>query len=61
MHRIEATPFVSNTTSISLLRKLGFTYEGTLRQRALFRDHFEDQQYFGLLKDEWFRQHPTDG
>lgn len=52
-HRIEANPYASNTASTSLLRKLGFTYEGNLRQRAFFRDHFEDQLYFGLLADEW--------
>ena len=36
-----------------LLRKLGFTYEENLRQRYYFRDMFEDEHFFGLLKDEW--------
>lgn len=53
LHRVEANPLAGNTPSSSLLLKLGFIYEGTLRQRHFFRDHFEDQQYFGLLKDEW--------
>lgn len=53
LHRIEANPLVGNTPSSRLLLKLGFMYEGTLRQRHFFRGHFEDQQYFGLLKDEW--------
>ncbi|HLY32342.1 MAG TPA: GNAT family protein [Ktedonobacterales bacterium] len=52
-HRIEAGPFVGNAASKQLLLKLGFTYEGTLRQRVFFRDHFLDQEYYGLLEDEW--------
>ncbi len=55
LHRIEALPLASNTRSRNILLKLGFTYEGNLRQRIFFRDHFEDEQYFGLLKDEWLR------
>ena len=53
LHRVEANPLAGNPASIHLLQKLGFTYEGTLRQRHFFRDHFEDQLYFGLLNDEW--------
>jgi Acetyltransferases, including N-acetylases of ribosomal proteins len=53
LHRIEANPLAENTSSKSLLVKLGFIYEGNLRQRHFFRGHFEDQLYFGLLKQEW--------
>ena len=53
LHRIEANPLAGNPASRSLLLKLGFTYEGTLRQRHFFRGQFEDQLYFGLLKEEW--------
>ncbi|MGA2973635.1 MAG: GNAT family protein [Candidatus Bathyarchaeia archaeon] len=55
LHRIEANPLAENTASKSLLLKLGFTYEGNLRQRHFFRDHFEDQLYFGMLKEEWLK------
>jgi RimJ/RimL family protein N-acetyltransferase len=55
LHRIEANPLAENTPSVGLLRKLGFTYEGNLRQRVFFRDHFQDQLYFGLLRDEWLK------
>lgn len=61
LHRIEANPLVDNTASKSLLLKLGFTYEGNLRQRHFFRDHFEDQLYFGLLKEEWHSHGPCGG
>jgi ribosomal-protein-alanine N-acetyltransferase len=53
LHRIEAVVDEDNERSKSLLRKLGFTHEGTLRQRFYFRDRFWDEHYFGLLADEW--------
>lgn len=53
LHRIEANVGAGNTPSESLLLKLGFTFEGNLRQRYFFRGHFEDQHCFGMLKDEW--------
>ena len=55
LHRIEADIDPRNTRSRSLLLKLGFTYEGNLRQRYFFRGQFEDEYYFGLLKDEWLK------
>jgi ribosomal-protein-alanine N-acetyltransferase len=53
LHRVEAIIDIANERSKGLLLKLGFTYEGNLRQRYYFRDRFEDEHYFGLLKDEW--------
>ncbi len=53
LHRIEANPLAANLPSQNLLRRLGFTYEGTLRERVFFRGHFYDQLYFGLLEGEW--------
>lgn len=53
LHRVEAIIDIANEQSRGLLLKLGFTYEGNLRQRYLFRDQFEDEHYFGLLKHEW--------
>lgn len=53
LHRVEAVIDIVNERSKGLLLKLGFTYEGNLRQRYFFRDRFEDEHYFGLLKDDW--------
>ena len=53
LHRVEAIIDIANEQSKGLLLKLGFTYEGNLRQRYVFRDRFEDEHYFGLLKHEW--------
>ena len=54
-NRIEACPFDANTASRRLLQKLGFTYEGNLRQRVHFRGAFLDQLYFGLLREDWLK------
>lgn len=53
LHRIEAIIDIANESSKKLLLKLGFVYEGNLRQRYVFSNRFEDEHYFGLLKDEW--------
>ena len=53
LHRVEAVIDIANERSKNLLLKLGFTYEGNLRQRFPFRGDFLDEHYFGLLKDEW--------
>ncbi|HEY7342001.1 MAG TPA: GNAT family N-acetyltransferase [Ktedonobacterales bacterium] len=53
LHRIEAVIDDANTRSKSLLLKLGFQYEGNLRQRFVSRNGFEDEYYYGLLHDEW--------
>ena len=56
LHRVEALLDIANERSRRLLLKLGFTYEGYLRQRYyLGDDHFADEHYFGLLKDEWLK------
>ncbi|HVU12940.1 MAG TPA: GNAT family protein [Phototrophicaceae bacterium] len=53
LHRIEADASLENAASNRLLRKLGFTLEGTLRERHFFRGHYHDECYYGLLRDEW--------
>jgi [ribosomal protein S5]-alanine N-acetyltransferase len=53
LHRIEAIIDDANTRSKSLLLRLGFQYEGNLRQRFVSRNGFEDEYHYGLLRDEW--------
>ncbi len=53
LHRIEAVPSSENTPSSNLLRKLGFTFEGALRQRIYFRGAYQDELSFSMLADEW--------
>jgi ribosomal-protein-alanine N-acetyltransferase len=58
LHRVEAIIDIVNERSKALLLKLGFSYEGNLRQRYYFNGRFEDEYYFGLLKGEWLAQSP---
>jgi ribosomal-protein-alanine N-acetyltransferase len=53
LQRIEALVNQDNEASAALLLALGFTHEGTLRQRFWLRDRFWDDLYFGLLRAEW--------
>jgi ribosomal-protein-alanine N-acetyltransferase len=54
-HRVEANTDPENMRSKNLLLKLGFTYEGNLRERYFFRNSFLDEHRFGLLTDEWLK------
>ena len=53
LHRVEAIIDIVNERSKGLLDKLGFRYEGNLRQRYYFQGRFEDEHYFGLIREEW--------
>lgn len=53
LHRIEAVTDGANVRSTGLLRSLGFTPEGVLRERFAWQGRFIDEHYFGLLRDEW--------
>jgi ribosomal-protein-alanine N-acetyltransferase len=53
LHRVEAVIDEANARSKGLLLKVGFTYEGRLRERYYFRERFEDEYYYGLLAHEW--------
>ena len=53
LRRIEAEVDTRNAASAALLRRLGFTREGLLRQRWVAKGHAKDVEIFGLLRDEW--------
>ena len=53
LRRIEAEVDVRNTASSRVLRRLGFTREGLLRQRWVTKGEAKDIEIFGLLHDEW--------
>ncbi len=56
LNRIEACPLKMNTPSVALLEKLGFQYEGNLRERIFFNRNFEDQLYYSILRSDWKRR-----
>jgi ribosomal-protein-alanine N-acetyltransferase len=49
LNRIEAWTLPGNGASDRVLEKAGFRYEGTLRQRAWFKDAFHDFRMFGRI------------
>ena len=49
LNRIEAWTLPGNGASDRVLEKAGFRYEGTLRQKARFKDEFHDFRMFGRI------------
>ena len=53
LNRIEACIYKDNEASLSLIRNLGFTYEGNLRQHYCSQGEFSDSMLFSLLAREY--------
>jgi [ribosomal protein S5]-alanine N-acetyltransferase len=53
VRRIEAEVNPANTASNALLLGLGFTHEGTARQRWVAKGRAYNTNLYGLLADEW--------
>lgn len=56
LNRIEAIVEGGNTASEKVLRKIGFKFEGRLREREIKRDRFIDLLYYSLLKKDLQKQ-----
>ena len=56
VHRVEANVTVGNEASAALLRRLGFTLEGTWRERVLWRGSYQSLWQFSLLEHEYREQ-----
>ena len=52
-HRVQAWVYEPNKASQELLKKLGFQYEGAMRERCLWGDERVDDLVFGILNREW--------
>ena len=50
--RIYAEPFANNIASCRVLEKVGFQYEGTLRNNAVKNGEVIDMKMYSLLKAE---------
>lgn len=53
VRRLEAEVDTRNARSAELLRRLGFTQEGLLRQRWIAKGEAKDVEVFGLLRQDW--------
>ncbi len=53
LNRIEAFTVPEATSSINLLKKLGFKKEGMLRQYGYWNSRYWDENIYSLLKRDW--------
>jgi len=52
-NRLEAHCEEENKASWHVMEKAGMKYEGTLRQKAFFKDKFRSMKMYSLLYSEW--------
>lgn len=57
LNRIEAMVVPGTFGSLKLLRKLGFQWEGILRERGYWKGCFWDEICLSLLRREWVKGH----
>jgi ribosomal-protein-alanine N-acetyltransferase len=57
LHRISAAIGPDNTASIAVVRRLGFTEEGTLRDHVFTNGAWRDSVLYSVLAEEWDSQH----
>ncbi len=55
LHRISAAIGPDNAPSIAVVTKLGFSYEGRLRDHVRTNGAWRDSLLYSLLADEWLR------
>jgi ribosomal-protein-alanine N-acetyltransferase len=53
LNRVEADVLAENNASVRVLEKLGFSHEGTLRERDFERGAFRDLLLYGLLRRDY--------
>jgi ribosomal-protein-serine acetyltransferase len=57
LHRIEIRCATGNRKSCAIPERLGFTYEGTLREAEWLYDHFVDLKVYSILEQDWRPHH----
>lgn len=53
LHRVFAWTIADNEASQAVLRRLGFTREGTYREHVFSGGEYRDTEHYGLLASEW--------
>ena len=58
LRRINIEAFIENEASNGLIRKMGFTHEGTHRKkvRSKATGKIHDEHVYGLLREEWMKK-----
>lgn len=55
IHRVHATHFTRNPASGAVMRKLGMSHEGHMRQHILKQGVFEDLETYAILRSEYLQ------
>ena len=55
LHRLEIRCATGNQKSCAIARRLGFVFEGTLREAEWLYDHFVDLAVYSMLEQDWPR------
>lgn len=53
LHRLTASPPIMNKLAERIAQRVGFKYEGTIRQTFLYKGAYLDAKVFGLLAHEF--------
>lgn len=53
LNRVEIRAAIGNSKSRSIPEKLGYTYEGCIRQAEWLYDHYVDHAVYSMLATEW--------
>lgn len=61
LHRISAAMGPGNTASIAIVRRLGMTYEGRIRDHVYTNGQWRDSLLYSVLADEWLATEPGCG
>jgi RimJ/RimL family protein N-acetyltransferase len=59
LHRISAAMGPDNATSVAIVRRLGMTYEGRIRDHVYTNGQWRDSLLYSILADEWTAAKPT--
>jgi [ribosomal protein S5]-alanine N-acetyltransferase len=59
LERVEATCDPRNGASAAVLKRIGMTYEGTLRRTVLIREGWRDSAMHSLIRPDWRPPAPT--
>lgn len=54
LNRISAAAMTKNQASVQVMKKLGMTYEGTFPQHVLKWGVYEDLDYYGMVRSDYF-------
>jgi len=55
LHRIHAFHLSQNPASGHVLKKLGMTHEGTMREHLMKWDEYLDTEFYGILRNEYIK------